>query len=157
MDPEEFHSDTVKEESRSRVASPRRAIALRYRPDEGSAPRVTAKGSGELAERILAMARKHGIPIREDKELVQVLSHLDIDEEISPELYRVVAELLAFVYRTARDYRLEMAESYRRHGDQLRDEGNPEGARRSWKMAASIFQELGDNTSAASCFNRADG
>ena len=95
-----------------------------------------------MAERILEVARKHEIPIREDKNLIQVLSQLDPDQEIPPELYFVVAEILAFVYRSARAYRREMAESYRRLGDRRFDDGDLDGARRSWQTADSIMQAL---------------
>ena len=78
---------------------PRRAVALRYKPAEDDAPRVVAKGRGYLADKILELARAHNIPIREDKNLVQILSRLDLDQQIPPELYRAVAEILAFIYR----------------------------------------------------------
>jgi flagellar biosynthesis protein len=78
---------------------PKKAVALRYKPDDDHAPRVTAKGTGRLAEQIIEMARKHGIPVKDDPDLVEVLSRLDLHDQIPPELYVVVAELLAFVYR----------------------------------------------------------
>jgi flagellar biosynthesis protein len=78
---------------------PKKAVALKYKPDDDHAPRVTAKGTGRLAERIIEMARKHGIPVKDDPDLVEVLSRLDLHDQIPPELYVVVAELLAFVYR----------------------------------------------------------
>src|SRR5260370_18588327 len=85
------------------VASRRRAksqvVALRYRPGTDPAPKVTAKGSGHVADKILELARKHYIPVRQDKALVQVLSALDLNESIPPHVYKVVAEILAFVYR----------------------------------------------------------
>jgi flagellar biosynthesis protein len=77
-------------------------VALRYTPGKDSAPRVVAKGRGYLADRILELARAHNIPVREDKNLVQILSRLDLDQQIPPELYRVVAEILAFVYRVGK-------------------------------------------------------
>ncbi|NTW16852.1 MAG: flagellar biosynthesis protein FlhB, partial [Syntrophaceae bacterium] len=57
-----------------------------------------AKGRGVIAEKIISLARKNGIPIKEDPGLVQILSTLDIDEQIPPVLYKAVAEILAFVY-----------------------------------------------------------
>lgn len=78
---------------------PLKAVALRFRRGEDRAPTVTAKGSGFVAEKILDLAKKHHIPTREDKDLVQVLSLLDLDEEIPPTVYKAVAEILAFVYR----------------------------------------------------------
>ena len=75
------------------------AAALGYDAEKDEAPKLLAKGTGELAERIIALAKEHGIPIKEDPDLVAVLAKLDLGKEIPPELYRVVAELLAFVYR----------------------------------------------------------
>ncbi|HHH36266.1 MAG TPA: hypothetical protein ENK48_05490 [Gammaproteobacteria bacterium] len=72
------------------------AVALHY--DGENAPAVTASGMGALAERILAVAREHGIPLHEDGALVEVLARLEPGEEIPPVLYRVVAEIIAFVY-----------------------------------------------------------
>ena len=79
--------------------SRRRAIALRYDTDRDNAPRIVAKGAGHVAERILALAREAGVHIHEDPDLVAVLSKLDVDTYIPEELYRAVAEILAFVYR----------------------------------------------------------
>ena len=78
---------------------PLRAVALRYTPGEDPAPRLTAKGSGHVAEKILALARQHGVPIRQDPNLVRVLARLDLEQQIPPDVYRAVAEILAFVYR----------------------------------------------------------
>lgn len=79
-----------------------RAAALRYDYPTDRAPRVVARGEGHVAERILALAREHGIPIREDRELVDVLARLDLDSEIPPELYQAIAEILAFLARAGR-------------------------------------------------------
>lgn len=76
-----------------------KAVALRYKPDTDAAPRVVAKGRGQVADRIQAIAREHHVPLREDPNLVEVLEALDVDLEIPPELYRAVAEVLVFVYR----------------------------------------------------------
>jgi flagellar biosynthesis protein len=76
----------------------RDAVALKYTNGEDHAPKVIAKGKGELAEKIIEIARSSGIPIREDKNLVKVLSTLDLYQEIPEELYRAVAEILAFIY-----------------------------------------------------------
>ncbi len=83
----------------------RRAVALRYDTEGNSAPRVVAKGAGHLAERIMEIAEEHGIAIYEDPDLVAALSKLDIQMEIPAELYRAVAEVLAFVYRLNRSMR----------------------------------------------------
>lgn len=76
----------------------KKAVALRYDPGKDRAPRVTAKGAGEVAERIIQVAREHDIPVKDDADLVEVLSKLEIEREIPPDVYVVVAELLAFVY-----------------------------------------------------------
>lgn len=78
---------------------PLRAVAVRYRSDEAAAPRVTAAGSGAVAERILELARANGLPMREDPDLVAALAALDVNAVIPPELYEVIAEVLAWAYR----------------------------------------------------------
>ncbi|MBF0519416.1 MAG: EscU/YscU/HrcU family type III secretion system export apparatus switch protein [Nitrospirae bacterium] len=75
-----------------------KAAALKYKPTDGSAPRVVAKGSGLMAQKILDVAKAHGVPIKEDKQLVEILSALDLYKEIPQELYKAVAEVLAFIY-----------------------------------------------------------
>ncbi len=75
-----------------------KAAALRYERDTDSAPRVVASGRGEIAKRIIQIAREHGIPIHQDPDLIEVLSALELYEEIPPELYRAVAEVLAYIY-----------------------------------------------------------
>jgi len=77
----------------------KKAAALRYDAKKDAAPKVIAKGSGKIAERILQLAKEHNVPIKDDPQLVEVLSTLDLYQEIPPELYRAVAEILAFVYR----------------------------------------------------------
>ena len=58
-----------------------------------------AAGRGYLADKILELAQRYGIPIRQDKKLLQILSRLDLEEEIPPEVYKAVAEILAFIHR----------------------------------------------------------
>jgi flagellar biosynthesis protein len=76
----------------------KKAVALRYIPDQDRAPKVTAKGSGILAQKIIELAQKHGVPIKEDPALIQILAQLDFYQEIPPSVYVVVAEMLAFIY-----------------------------------------------------------
>jgi flagellar biosynthesis protein len=83
----------AKQNEKSRLAA-----ALKYDRKKIDAPLLTAKGRGVIAEKIISLARKNGIPIKEDPGLVQILSKLDIDEQIPPVLYKAVAEVLAFVY-----------------------------------------------------------
>jgi flagellar biosynthesis protein len=79
-----------------------KVVALKYERGKDPAPRVTAKGRGFVAEKILAIAREHNIPVKQDKLLLDALYKLDINEEIPEDLYRVIAEVLAFVYRMNR-------------------------------------------------------
>lgn len=79
--------------------NPQQAIALRYEPKKDQAPKLVGKGKGHLAEKILELARQNNIPIREDKNLVQILSRLELNQEIPADVYKAVAEILAFVYR----------------------------------------------------------
>ncbi len=72
------------------------AVALAY--GKRKTPVVAAKGSGELAEAMLEAARKHGVHVTEDPELLAALSRLRLDEEIPPELYTAVAVVLSWVY-----------------------------------------------------------
>lgn len=75
------------------------AVALQY--DGRQAPRVTAKGYGEVAEEIIRLAREHNIPLYEDVELVGLLSRLDLGDEIPEALYIAVARVIAFAYLLA--------------------------------------------------------
>ncbi|MFC1855952.1 EscU/YscU/HrcU family type III secretion system export apparatus switch protein [Thermodesulfobacteriota bacterium] len=77
----------------------RRAIALKYNRESDTAPRVAAKGRGYVADKILEIAEKFNIPVKEDRDLIEILYKLDIEQEIPSELYVVVAEILAFVYK----------------------------------------------------------
>jgi flagellar biosynthesis protein len=77
----------------------RQVVALRYEPKRERAPKILAKGRGYLADKIIEIAREHNIPIRQDKNLLQILSRLDLNDEIPTEVYKAVAEILAFIYR----------------------------------------------------------
>ena len=74
----------------------KRAVALAYGEGDG-APRIVARGYGELADRIIAEAGRQGIYVHGAPELVALLMQLDIDEQIPPKLYQVIAELLVWV------------------------------------------------------------
>jgi flagellar biosynthesis protein len=76
-----------------------KAVALGYEPGKDDAPRVLASGKGLIAEEILSIARKNGIPIQDDPILTAALMEIDINKTIPPELYRVVAEVLSYIYR----------------------------------------------------------
>ena len=76
-----------------------KAVALKYDKEKDQAPKVIAKGKAEIAEKIIEIAKTHNLPLYEDKHLVEILEALDFETEIPPELYRAVAEVLAFIYR----------------------------------------------------------
>lgn len=86
----------------------KKAVALRYQPARDQAPVVSAKGQGRLADKIIALAQEHGVPIKEDPDLVEILARLEVDQEIPPDLYLVVAEILAFVYKANDRWRERM-------------------------------------------------
>ncbi len=81
------------------MAKSPKAVALKYDGKTDKAPRVVAKGRGNIAQKIMDVAKEHQVPLCEDKNLVQVLEALDLETEIPAELYRAVAEVLALVYR----------------------------------------------------------
>jgi len=85
------------------TAPPTRAVALRYEPDKDAAPVLIAKGKGYVAERIIALAREHGIHVHPDPALVELLMEVELAEVIPPQLYQVVARILAMVYRVNRE------------------------------------------------------
>lgn len=76
----------------------REAIALAYRQTD-AAPRVVARGKGLIAEEIISRAKEHGVYVHESPELVALLTQVNIDEQIPPQLYMAIAELLAWLYR----------------------------------------------------------
>ncbi|MEX3772076.1 EscU/YscU/HrcU family type III secretion system export apparatus switch protein [Pseudomonas sp. MYb118] len=78
------------------TTTPRQAIALKY--DGRQAPTLTAKGDEELAEEILRIARDYEVPIYENAELVRLLARLELGDSIPEELYRTIAEIIAFAW-----------------------------------------------------------
>jgi len=74
----------------------KQAVALRY--DGKSAPRVTAKGDGLIAQQIIATAKEHGIPLEQNEQLTALLSQVRLNDEIPYPLYTAVAQILAFIY-----------------------------------------------------------
>ncbi len=77
----------------------KKASTLRYRRGKDSAPTVVAKGRGLVAKKIISLARKNGVPIHEDRNLVEILSTIGLYEEIPTELYKAVAETLAYIHK----------------------------------------------------------
>jgi len=78
----------------------RTAIALQYAPERGEeAPRIAASGNGYVADEILRIARENDVPLRHDPALAGALATLDVGQQVPHELFRAVAEVLAFVYK----------------------------------------------------------
>lgn len=76
----------------------KRAASLQYDEKVDLAPKITALGFGHVADRIVEIAKTHGVPIHQDPYLSNLLTQLDIGQYIPPELYKLVAEVLVFVY-----------------------------------------------------------
>ncbi|MFW5985009.1 MAG: EscU/YscU/HrcU family type III secretion system export apparatus switch protein [Halanaerobiaceae bacterium] len=77
----------------------KKAAALKYDHNNDRAPKIVAKGEGQLAEKIIKKAAEEDIPLRENKDIIDVLLKLNIGEEIPRELYQVIAEILSFIYQ----------------------------------------------------------
>ena len=75
------------------------AVAVGYNAEKDTAPRILASGQGAVAQKIIELARQNGVTLKEDPLLVAALASLEVDTLIPPELYSVVAEVLAYVYR----------------------------------------------------------
>lgn len=84
---------------RKRTAPRSAAAALQYDPVSNQPPEIIAAGHGLVAEEIVAIAKRHNVPLREDPGLVEALARLEIGSVLPRELYVVVAEVLAWVYR----------------------------------------------------------
>lgn len=83
------------------------AVALRYKPEQDAAPIVLAKGQDELALRIVKMAEEHKVAVIENVPLARSLyASTELDQEIPPELYGPVAEVLVYIFRLNKDKRL---------------------------------------------------
>jgi flagellar biosynthesis protein len=76
----------------------KKAAALKYKQNEDNAPKVVAKGQGTIADQIIKKAKEAGVYIKEDADLIETLYALDINQEIPPALYKIVAELLVELY-----------------------------------------------------------
>lgn len=81
----------------------KQVAALGYDQGVDGAPRLVARGSGHMADRILELAAEHGVPVTEDPTLVSILGAIDVGAEVPPDLYGVIAEVLAWAYRADAD------------------------------------------------------
>ena len=73
---------------------------MRYEKGKDSAPRLVAKGQGHIAAKILQLAKDNQIPVHEDPALIEILSKMNLEEQIPGDCYRVVAEILAWIYKS---------------------------------------------------------
>lgn len=90
------------------------AAALRYDAGADHAPRMVAHGKGHAAQRILELAEEHDLPVSKDPTLVSILGALDVGAEVPPDLYGVIAEVLAWAYRTDKEAGASSAERLQR-------------------------------------------
>ena len=91
--------DRSKPSPSDRASARSRAIAIKREPESEARPRVVAKGEGELAEQILAIAFERDIKVRTDVDLAEILSAVEVESEIPLEALAAVAEILSYVYR----------------------------------------------------------
>lgn len=76
----------------------KKAVALSYDIDTDNAPKVIAKGKGQLASNIIKIAQDNDVPIKKDEDLIELLSAIDIDKEIPDSMYKAVSEIFSFIY-----------------------------------------------------------
>jgi len=76
-----------------------KAVALKYDAQSSSAPKITAKGEGNVAQNIIKIAKEHNVPIQKDEDLVELLSKVELDREVPAEMYKAVAEVFSFIYK----------------------------------------------------------
>ncbi len=76
------------------------AVALSHEKGSSDAPVVTATGEGELAKQILQIAFEHGVKVREDADLAQILKEVDVDSPIPLEAFAAVSEILSYLYKS---------------------------------------------------------
>ena len=79
-----------------------KAVALKYDREKSAAPIVNAKGEGHTAQNIIKIVKLHDIPIKKDEDLVEILSQLEVDREVPQEMYKAIAEIFAFLYKTTK-------------------------------------------------------
>lgn len=81
-----------------------RAVALQY-TELDAVPRIVSSGAGEVARAIIALARSSGVPVREDPRLVELLAQIPVGASITPDTYRLVAEIISFLYHVDQGFR----------------------------------------------------
>jgi flagellar biosynthesis protein len=81
-----------------------KAAALKYDNKINNAPKVIAKGKGDVAKNIIKIAQDNNLPIRKDEDLIELLSQVEIDKEIPPQMYKAVAEIFSFIYQLTKKH-----------------------------------------------------
>jgi len=76
-----------------------KAVALKYNKKKNNAPLVTAKGEGRTAQKIIQIAKESGVALKKDEDLVELLSKVELDKEVPPQMYKAVAEIFTFLYK----------------------------------------------------------
>jgi flagellar biosynthesis protein len=99
------HLDLKEGDALTPPHKPNKAVALHYDRELDAAPRIVASGKGLVADQILALAFAHGVRVREDADLVEILSLLEVDSLIPLEAFTAVAEILSYVYRANAIYK----------------------------------------------------
>lgn len=87
-----------KKDTKTLISDDELAVAISYKPNQEQAPHLVAKGQGWVARQIVEVAQANGITVREDADLAQILSKVDVDSEIPMEAFTVVAEILSYIY-----------------------------------------------------------
>ena len=97
------------------------AAAIKYDPEKNVAPIILAKGKGSIAEEIIRIAEENDVPLYQDAALAKLLGSLELETEIPPEMYSVVAEVLAFVYKLEQKRKGKSKYDMVKNGDPKKD------------------------------------
>ncbi len=80
-----------------------KAVALTYDKEKNQAPVIGAKGEGKTAQKIIKIANEHGVPIKKDEDLIELLSKVELNKEVPPQMYKAIAEVFSFIYSITRE------------------------------------------------------
>jgi len=80
----------------------KKAVALKYDKEKNRAPVIGAKGEGKTAQKIIQIAKENGVPLKKDEDLVELLSKVELDKEVPPQMYKAIAEVFSFIYSVTR-------------------------------------------------------
>ncbi|WP_457749803.1 EscU/YscU/HrcU family type III secretion system export apparatus switch protein [Sulfurimonas sp.] len=81
----------------------KKAVALKYNKEKNQAPLVSAKGEGKTAQKIIQLAKENGVPLKKDEDLVELLSKVELDKEVPPQMYKAIAEIFSFIYSITKE------------------------------------------------------